>query len=70
MCVTDVAILVTTAGGAIPSGAISVGSIQAVIVGVQCDGWSGTWDYTANAGSPEKPIDIWMHSKAGSNPRS
>jgi hypothetical protein len=43
---------------------------QTVIFGFQCDGWSGTWDYTANAGSPEKPKDVWVHSGAACNPRS
>ena len=42
---------------------------QTVIFGFQCDGWSGTWDYTANAGSPSKWIDTWKHSRAGCNPR-
>jgi hypothetical protein len=41
-----------------------------VIFGVQCDGWSGTWDYTGNAGSPTKPKDTWVHSGAACNPRS
>ena len=43
---------------------------QTVIYGFQCDGWTGTWDYTANAGTPEKPKDVWLHSKAACNPRS
>jgi len=43
---------------------------QTVIFGVQCDGWAGTWDYTANAGTPEKPIDTWLHSRAACNPRT
>ncbi len=42
---------------------------QTVIYGVQCDGYSGTWDYTANAGTPSKPIDVWRHSGAECNPR-
>jgi hypothetical protein len=33
-----------------------------VIYGVQCDGFSGTWDYTVNAGTTLVPIDIWVHS--------
>jgi hypothetical protein len=41
-----------------------------VIFGFQCDGWSGTWDYTGNAGSPTKPKDAWVHSHAACNPRS
>jgi hypothetical protein len=43
---------------------------QTVIYGVQCDGWSGTWDYTANTGSPDNPHDQWIHSYAACNPRS
>src|SRR5450631_4228424 len=35
-----------------------------VIYGVQCDGYSGTWDYTVNAGTPASPIDTWKHSNA------
>jgi hypothetical protein len=37
--------------------------------GVQCDGYSNTWDYTANAGSPKKYKDVWLHSGAHCNPR-
>jgi hypothetical protein len=40
-----------------------------VIYGVQCDGYSGTWDYTINAGSPTAPIDRWIHSNLRCNPR-
>jgi hypothetical protein len=43
---------------------------QTVIYGVQCDGWSGTWDYTLNAGSPEHQIDKWAHTKQPCNPHS
>jgi hypothetical protein len=42
---------------------------QTVIFGVQCDGWSGTWDYTKNAGSAVHPKDEWVHSSAPCNPR-
>ena len=42
---------------------------ETVIFGFQCDGWSGTWDYTRNAGSPTKPKDAWIHSGAACNPR-
>jgi hypothetical protein len=43
---------------------------QTVIFGFQCDGWSGTWDYTANKGTPEKPVDTWVHTSAGCNPHA
>jgi hypothetical protein len=42
---------------------------QTVIFGFQCDGWQGTWDYTANNGSPQHPADVWLHSTASCNPR-
>lgn len=35
---------------------------QTVIFGFQCDGWSKTWDYTANSGTPENYTDSWVHS--------
>jgi hypothetical protein len=41
-----------------------------VIYGFQCDGWSGTWDYTKNAGTAAHPKDEWVHTKAACNPRS
>lgn len=43
---------------------------QTVIFGVQCDGYSNTWDYTINAGTPENPIDQWLHSTAPCNPQN
>ena len=42
---------------------------QTVIFGFQCDGYSGTWDYTQNAGTPEAPVDQWVHTTASCNPR-
>ena len=41
-----------------------------VIFGFQCDGWSGTWDYTENAGTANAPIDHWVHSNAACNVRN
>ena len=43
---------------------------QTVLTGVQCDGWSGTWTYTANQGTAESPKPAWV-SKSGTscNPR-
>jgi hypothetical protein len=40
---------------------------QTVIFGFQCDGYSGTWDYTANEGTPQNPSDKWLHSNAACN---
>ena len=40
---------------------------QTVIFGFQCDYWSKTWDYTANAGTPQQPDDVWLPSKAACN---
>jgi hypothetical protein len=44
---------------------------QTVLIGVQCDGYSGTWDYTVNKGSAKTPKPHW-DSKSGTkcNPRS
>ena len=43
---------------------------QTMIFGFQCDGYSGTWDFTKNAGSATSPRDTWVHSGAKCNPRS
>lgn len=43
---------------------------QTVIYGFQCDGNSGTWDYTKNGGKPKKWVDVWLHSRAACDPRS
>jgi hypothetical protein len=43
---------------------------QTVIYGVQCDGYSNTWDYSANQGTPSNPSDVWIHSTASCNPRN
>ncbi|HZL53238.1 MAG TPA: hypothetical protein VFC37_20075 [Terracidiphilus sp.] len=40
---------------------------QTVIFGFQCDYWSKTWDYTANAGTPQQFSDVWLHSTAACN---
>jgi len=40
---------------------------QTVIFGFQCDSWSNTWDYTANAGTPQQFWDVWLHSTAACN---
>ena len=43
---------------------------QTVVFGFQCDGSSGTWDYSANIGTAAHPNGYWKHSNAGCNPRS
>lgn len=62
-----------------PSGAIAdiefdmnqvMSNGQTVIYGFQCDGYSGTWDYTANEGTPEAWTDVWLNSAFPCNPRS
>jgi hypothetical protein len=42
---------------------------ETVIFGFQCDGYSSTWDYTVNKGTPTSPSDQWLHSSAYCNPR-
>lgn len=43
---------------------------QTVIYGVQCDGWSLTWDYTENTGTPTTYNDQWIHSTQICNPQA
>jgi hypothetical protein len=43
---------------------------QNAIIAMQCSGYSGTWEYTKNAGTPEKPIVEWKSSAATCNPRN
>ena len=47
-----------------------IGNGWTVIMGFQCDGWTGTWDYTANKGSATKPNDQWVHSWARCSPKN
>ncbi len=42
---------------------------QTVIFGFQCDGYSGTWGYSENSGTPAKPSPRWLASKAKCNVR-
>jgi hypothetical protein len=46
-----------------------IGNGQTIIYGFQCDGYTNTWDYTTNAGSPANPVDQWRHSSVPCNPR-
>jgi hypothetical protein len=43
---------------------------QTVIYGMQCDGWSGTWDVTVNKGTTTQPNVGWAHSSAPCNVRN
>jgi len=43
---------------------------QTMIYGFQCDGYSGTWDYTTNEGPPDVWSDVWLNSVSPCNPRS
>lgn len=47
-----------------------IGNGWTVIMGFQCNGWSGTWDYTANKGTAKSPNDKWLHSSVKCNPQS
>jgi hypothetical protein len=42
---------------------------QTVIYGIQCDGYSKTWDYTINGGTPQVYVDKWIHSNVYCNPQ-
>jgi len=37
---------------------------ETVIFGFQCDSWTGTWDYTENAGTPTAFVNHWVNSSA------
>jgi hypothetical protein len=43
---------------------------QTALMGFQCDGWTGTWDYSINGGSPTNSWDTWQHSYAKCNPHT
>jgi hypothetical protein len=43
---------------------------QTALFGFQCDGYTSTWDYTKNAGTPTSPNDQWVHSGAYCNTRT
>ena len=43
---------------------------QTVIYGMQCDGWSNTWDISVNKGTTEKPSNVWQHTPVPCNVRS
>lgn len=43
---------------------------QTVIYGMQCDGWSNTWDITVNKGTTYAPNIAWAHTSAPCNVRN
>lgn len=43
---------------------------QTVIYGMQCDGWSNTWDFSVNRGTTYNPNIAWAHSAAPCNVRN
>ena len=43
---------------------------QTALFGFQCDGYSSTWDYTTNAGTPTSPKDQWVRSQQYCNVRT
>jgi len=43
---------------------------QTVLYGMQCDGWSGTWDIAVNKGTTNNPSDQWLHTGAKCNVRN
>ena len=61
--ITDIANIEMDLNQVMPNG-------QTAIFGFQCDGWSRTWDYTTNAGTPTAPSDHWLHSSESCNPQA
>ena len=43
---------------------------QTVIYGMQCDGWSNTWDVSVNKGTTSHPYNTWAHTSAPCNIRT
>jgi hypothetical protein len=43
---------------------------QTVIYGMQCDGWSNTWDVAVNKGTTYRPWNTWAHTSAPCNVRN
>ncbi len=72
--VYDVWIYLTSSAGNIGNLEMDLNQVipngQTVIMGMQCDGWTNTWDFTVNRGSATKPSDQWVASKAPCNVRS
>ena len=43
---------------------------QTVIYGMQCDGWSNTWDFSVNRGTTSNPNIAWAHTSVPCNVRN
>ena len=43
---------------------------QTVLYGMQCDGWSQTWDFAANKGTAQSPLVQWQHTSVPCNMRT
>ena len=43
---------------------------ETALMGFQCDGWTGTWDYAINGSSPTQSWNTWQHSYARCNPHT
>jgi hypothetical protein len=43
---------------------------QTVIYGMQCDGWTNTWDVSVNRGTTTSPHDTWAHTAVPCNVRN
>jgi hypothetical protein len=43
---------------------------QTVLYGMQCDGWSNTWDIAVNKGDTWHPYNAWAHTSAPCNIRN
>lgn len=48
----------------------TMSSGETVLFGLQCSGYSGTWEYTHNTGTASHPKGVWTSSSAKCNPRS
>ena len=43
---------------------------QTMLYGIQCNGWSSTWDFSTNRGSATSPKPHWVNTSAYCNPHS
>lgn len=43
---------------------------QTILYGLQCNGWSSTWDFSTNRGSATSPSPHWVNTSSPCNPHS